>query len=145
MHFPLQHAPCSSNRGQVRNRFASSNSVGGYRDINIKLKIGFSEGKNGRAELMTVRNLRFLATLTRRFNGLNADSIYLRWKSGRVTNRTIASCVRCRWEPRAAVCLSAFYADPSLTQVRLRAFHELLSAKQDMHGNYVLMRNLMSS
>jgi hypothetical protein len=29
--------------------------------------------------------------------------------------------------------------------VRLRAFHELLTSKQDMHGNYVLMRNLMSS
>jgi hypothetical protein len=27
---------------------------GGYRDINIKLKIGFTEGKSGRAELMTV-------------------------------------------------------------------------------------------
>jgi hypothetical protein len=31
---------------------------GGYRDINIKLKIGFTEGKSGRAELMTVTFVR---------------------------------------------------------------------------------------
>ena len=79
---------------------------GGYRDINIKLKIGFSEGKNGRAELMTVCNLRCLATLAERFNGLNADSIYLRWKSGRVTNQTIASCVKCRWGSPSQILLS---------------------------------------
>jgi hypothetical protein len=39
--FPPHHATCSSNRCQVRNRFASSNSVGGYRDINFKIRVGF--------------------------------------------------------------------------------------------------------
>jgi hypothetical protein len=29
------------NRLQVRNRFASSNVVGGYRDINFKIRVGF--------------------------------------------------------------------------------------------------------
>lgn len=47
---------------RVKNRFDPSLDArpellnGGYRDINIKLKIGFAEGKNGRAELMTVRD-----------------------------------------------------------------------------------------
>ena len=46
---------------RVKNRFDASLDDrpellnGGYRDINIKLKIGFTEGKDGRAELMTVR------------------------------------------------------------------------------------------
>jgi hypothetical protein len=33
--------PLSSNRRQVRNRFASSISVGGYRDMNFKIRVGF--------------------------------------------------------------------------------------------------------
>ena len=47
---------------RVKNRFDPSLDDrpellnGGYRDINIKLKIGFTEGKDGRAELMTVRH-----------------------------------------------------------------------------------------
>ena len=47
---------------RVKNRFDPSLDDkpellnGGYRDINIKLKIGFAEGKDGRAELMTVRD-----------------------------------------------------------------------------------------
>lgn len=47
---------------RVKNRFDPSLDArpellnGGYRDINIKLKIGFAEGKNGRAELVTVRD-----------------------------------------------------------------------------------------
>lgn len=73
---------------------------GGYRDINIKLKIGFTEGKSGRAELMTVD----------------------KWSNDETDNRIVCE-----------------------VQVRLRAFHELLTSKEDMHSNYVLMRNLMSS
>ena len=47
--FPPHHAPCSSNRCQVRNRFASSNSVGGYRDINFKIRVGLKcDSKKGR-------------------------------------------------------------------------------------------------
>jgi hypothetical protein len=47
---------------RVKNRFDRSLDNkpellnGGYRDINIKLKIGFTEGKNGRAELVTVHS-----------------------------------------------------------------------------------------
>ena len=63
---------------------------GGYRDINIKLKIGFTEGKNGRAELMTVPARLFSAHVT--MLALN----HCRWKSGRMMKRTIASCARCR-------------------------------------------------
>ncbi len=113
---------------------------GGYRDINIKLKIGFTEGKNGRAELMTVRIYRDYVAQS---SCVIPRTIY-RWISGQRTRQTIASCVRCRWDGlqcrvHCLIVTCAFF------KVRLRAFHDMLSAKQDMHGNYVLMRNLMSS
>lgn len=43
--FP-HHATSSSKRCQVRNRFASSNLVGGYRDINFKIRVGFKCDSN---------------------------------------------------------------------------------------------------
>ena len=47
--------PLSSNRRQVRNRFASSISVGGYRDMNFKIRVGFMcDSQKGRPRFCSV-------------------------------------------------------------------------------------------
>lgn len=96
---------------RVKNRFDPSLDNkpeclnGGYRDINIKLKIGFNEGKNGRAVLMTVRDhcLKPHAAILHCW-----QHSALRWTSGRAMRQTIVSCVRCRCELTAKVCSSVF-------------------------------------
>jgi hypothetical protein len=65
-----------------------------------------------------------------------------KWSSDETDNRIVCE-VQVRADVQWLLCVLRL---PTRTmQVRLRAFHKLLSEQQDMHGNYVLMRNLMSS
>ena len=146
----------NSQSPQIRNRFLSSNPPGAYRDINIKLRVGFkNDRKNGRPQFCPVYSLQLhlVCFLLMRFLAANAGpkATSRRWCAATFLHvqcfcKLLIFCkvveIQLHLKVRAPC--------PAVQRMRivtllLQELYDYVSANSDrIHKNYIRARNLMS-